>query len=100
MAASGGFTERAAGTIQILHTEPVMCPEPGEEARPQRSTRQKCRYRLIRSPNFVRQVRSQSDDTSRDYILVTEARACLFYWECEFSAGNFLCASSLHSAAL
>lgn len=32
MAASGGFTERAAGTIQILHTEPIMCPAPGEEA--------------------------------------------------------------------
>jgi polysaccharide export outer membrane protein len=31
MAASGGFTERAAGTIQILHTEPLMCPELGEE---------------------------------------------------------------------
>lgn len=28
----GGFTERASGTIQILHTEPVMCPRPGEEA--------------------------------------------------------------------
>lgn len=27
-----GFTERASGTIQILHTEPVMCPGPGEEA--------------------------------------------------------------------
>lgn len=32
MATSGGLTERASGTIQILHTEPVMCPEPGEEA--------------------------------------------------------------------
>ncbi len=30
--AAGGFSERAAGTIQILHTEPVMCPEPGQEA--------------------------------------------------------------------
>jgi polysaccharide biosynthesis/export protein len=29
---SGGFTERASGTIQILHTEPVMCPAPGEIA--------------------------------------------------------------------
>ena len=29
---AGGFTERASGTIQILHTEPVMCPAPGEEA--------------------------------------------------------------------
>src|SRR6266850_5227486 len=32
MAVSGGFTERASGTIQILHTEPLMCPGPGEEA--------------------------------------------------------------------
>ena len=31
IAASGGFTERAAGTIQILHTEPVLCPEAGDE---------------------------------------------------------------------
>jgi len=31
IAAAGGFTERAAGTIQILHTEPVMCPEAGQE---------------------------------------------------------------------
>src|ERR1700752_40550 len=31
IAASGGFTERAAGTIQILHTEPVMCPDVGQE---------------------------------------------------------------------
>jgi polysaccharide biosynthesis/export protein len=32
IAASGGFTEKAAGTIQILHTEPLLCPGPGEEA--------------------------------------------------------------------
>ena len=32
IAASGGFTEKAAGTIQILHTEPVLCPEAGEDA--------------------------------------------------------------------
>ena len=31
IAASGGITEKAAGTIQILHTEPVLCPGPGEE---------------------------------------------------------------------
>jgi len=31
IAAAGGFTERASGTIQILHTEPVLCPAPGEE---------------------------------------------------------------------
>ena len=32
IAASGGITEKAAGTIQILHTESVLCPGPGEEA--------------------------------------------------------------------
>ena len=31
IAASGGFTDKAAGTIQILHTEPIMCPEAGDE---------------------------------------------------------------------
>jgi polysaccharide export outer membrane protein len=31
---SGGLTERANGDIQILHTEPVMCLEPGEVAEP------------------------------------------------------------------
>ena len=32
VAAAGGFTDRAAGTIQILHTEPVMCPDSSEQA--------------------------------------------------------------------
>jgi len=31
---SGGITERANGDIQILHQEPVMCPEPGEVVEP------------------------------------------------------------------
>jgi polysaccharide biosynthesis/export protein len=31
IAASGGFTESASGTIQILHTEPVLCPQQGDE---------------------------------------------------------------------
>lgn len=30
IATSGGITERANGRIQVLHTEPVMCPETGE----------------------------------------------------------------------
>jgi polysaccharide biosynthesis/export protein len=32
IAASGGITEKSAGTIQILHTEPLLCPGPGEQA--------------------------------------------------------------------
>jgi polysaccharide biosynthesis/export protein len=31
---SGGYTERANGDIQVLHMEPVMCPEPGEVEEP------------------------------------------------------------------
>jgi polysaccharide biosynthesis/export protein len=31
IAASGGITDKAAGTIQILHTEALLCPGPGEE---------------------------------------------------------------------
>jgi protein involved in polysaccharide export with SLBB domain len=30
LASAGGVTERASGTIQIVHTEPEMCPEPGD----------------------------------------------------------------------
>ncbi|HEY0407843.1 MAG TPA: polysaccharide biosynthesis/export family protein [Pyrinomonadaceae bacterium] len=30
LANAGGTTERANGKIQVLHTEAVMCPEPGE----------------------------------------------------------------------
>jgi polysaccharide export outer membrane protein len=32
LATSGGVTDAAGGDIQIFHTEPLMCPEPGEEA--------------------------------------------------------------------
>lgn len=34
IAASGGLTERANGDIQVLHTEPVRCPEQGEVVEP------------------------------------------------------------------
>jgi polysaccharide biosynthesis/export protein len=30
IARSGGITERASGTVQVIHTQPEMCPEPGE----------------------------------------------------------------------
>ncbi|HZH90068.1 MAG TPA: SLBB domain-containing protein [Pyrinomonadaceae bacterium] len=29
---SGGVTEQQSGTIQIIHTQPLLCPEPGELA--------------------------------------------------------------------
>src|SRR5216684_539881 len=30
IARSGGVTERASGTVQVIHTQPEMCAEPGE----------------------------------------------------------------------
>lgn len=33
-ALSGGTTERSNGRIQITHTEPLMCPEPGDDTSP------------------------------------------------------------------
>lgn len=74
MAASGGFTERAAGTIQILHTEPVMCPEPGQEAEaaPLDGTK------LPLSVVMISDLRAGKPDANPvirpgDFILVTEA---------------------------
>lgn len=45
---SGGFTERASGSIQILHTEPVMCPEPGETEEPAMSSDGKVSLQLYK----------------------------------------------------
>lgn len=74
MAASGGFTERAAGTIQILHTEPVMCPGPGEEKEAAKIDGTKVPLQVVR----ISELRAGKTDANPiirpgDYILVTEA---------------------------
>jgi len=74
MAVSGGFTERAAGTIQILHTEPLMCPDPGEEreAAPIDGTRIPLQIVKI---SDLRAGKAEANPIIRpgDYVLVTEA---------------------------
>jgi len=74
MAVSGGFTERAAGTIQILHTEPLMCPEAGEEAEaaPIDGTRIPLQVVTI---SDLRSGKPEANPVIRpgDYVLVTEA---------------------------
>jgi len=74
MAVSGGFTERAAGTIQILHTEPLMCPEAGEEgeAAPIDGTRIPLQVVKI---SDLRAGKLDANPVIRpgDYVLVTEA---------------------------
>jgi polysaccharide export outer membrane protein len=74
MAVSGGFTERAAGTIQILHTEPLMCPEPGEEADAQPIDGTKIPLQVVKIAD-LRGGKLEANPVIRpgDYILVTEA---------------------------
>jgi polysaccharide export outer membrane protein len=74
MAVSGGFTERAAGTIQILHTEPLMCPEPGEEAEAAPIDGTRIPLQIVK----IADLRAGKQDANPiirpgDYVLVTEA---------------------------
>ena len=74
MAVSGGFTERASGTIQIIHTEPLMCPGPGEEteARPIDWTNNP--LQVIKISDLSRnKVEANPFIRPGDFILVTEA---------------------------
>jgi polysaccharide biosynthesis/export protein len=74
MAVSGGFTERAAGTIQILHTEPLMCPEPGEEAEAAPIDGTKIPLHIVKISD-LRAGKTEANPVIRpgDYVLVTEA---------------------------
>ncbi|HEV8370155.1 MAG TPA: polysaccharide biosynthesis/export family protein [Pyrinomonadaceae bacterium] len=74
MAASGGFTERASGTIQILHTEPLMCPDPGEEAEAAPIDGTKIPLQIIQIAD-LRSGKPEANPIIRpgDYVLVTEA---------------------------
>jgi polysaccharide export outer membrane protein len=74
MAASGGFTERASGTIQILHTEPIMCPEPGEEAAAAPIEGTKIPLEIVKVDD-LKAGRAEANPFIRpgDYIIVTEA---------------------------
>jgi polysaccharide export outer membrane protein len=74
IAVSGGFTERASGTIQILHTEPLMCPEPGEEEEAKPIDGTKIPLQIVK----IAELRTGKVDANPvirpgDYVLVTEA---------------------------
>ena len=74
MAVSGGFTEKAAGTIQILHTEPLMCPEPGEEADAVPIDGTTIPLQIVKIAD-LRAGKKEANPVIRpgDYVLVTEA---------------------------
>jgi polysaccharide biosynthesis/export protein len=71
---SGGFTDRASGTIQILHTEPLMCPLPGEEALAAPIDDTKVPFEVIKISE-LRAGKGQANPVVRpgDYVMVTEA---------------------------
>ena len=74
MAVSGGFTERASGTIQILHTEPLMCPEAGEEAEAAPIDGTRIPLTIVKIAD-LRAGKVDANPVIRpgDYVLVTEA---------------------------
>lgn len=74
VAAAEGFNERASGTIQILHTEPLMCPQPGEEALAKPFDQGEAPRELVRIADLKAGI-SEANPVIRpgDYVTVTEA---------------------------
>jgi polysaccharide export outer membrane protein len=91
IAVSGGFTERASGTIQILHTEPLMCPGPGEEdlAKPIEGT--DIPLQIVKIAE-LRAGRADANPVIRpgDYVLVTEAEPVYIYGAVVSPTGVYL----------
>ena len=74
MAVSGGFTERASGTIQIIHTEPLMCPAPGEEKEAQPIDWNNNPLQVIKISDLSRNKPGANPFIRPgDYVVVTEA---------------------------
>jgi polysaccharide export outer membrane protein len=88
---SGGFTERAAGTIQILHTEPLMCPEPGEEADAAPIDATKIPLVVVKISE-LRSGKVEANPVVRpgDYVLVTEAEPIYITGSVNIPGGVYL----------
>ena len=101
MAVSGGFTERASGTIQILHTEPLMCPEPGEEAESTPIDGTRIPLNIIKIAD-LRSGKTEANPVIRpgDYVLVTEAEPIYITGSVMSPAGIFLREGLMLSRAL
>ena len=91
MAVSGGFTERASGTIQILHTEPLMCPEPGEETQAAPIDGTKIPLSIVKIAD-LRAGKVEANPVIRpgDYVLVTEAEPVYITGSVQAPGGVYL----------
>jgi len=91
MVVSGGFTERASGTIQIFHTEPLMCPQPGEEAEATPIDSTKIPLQIVKLADLkVGKPEANPFIRPGDYILVTEAEPVYITGSVIAPQGNFL----------
>jgi polysaccharide export outer membrane protein len=101
MAVSGGFTERASGTIQILHTEPLMCPEPGEEAESRPIDGTKIPLQIVKIAD-LRSGNVEANPIIRpgDYVLVTEAEPIYITGSVVSPSGVYLRENLMLSRAL
>jgi protein involved in polysaccharide export with SLBB domain len=74
IAAAGGTTDRAAGSVQILHTEPVLCPQPGQEADALPLDGTRLPLQIVKLAD-LKSGKLESNPTIRpgDYVLVSEA---------------------------
>src|ERR1700752_2483902 len=91
IAVSGGFTERASGTIQILHTEPLMCPDPGEEEEAKPIDGTKIPLQIVKITE-LRTGKPEANPIIRpgDYVLVTEAEPVYITGSVMSPSGVFL----------
>ena len=73
---AGGWTDRASGTIQIMHTEPEMCPEPKEIFQPAAATTAPDNFGImIFKLRDLKAGKQEADPYIRpgDIVIVTEA---------------------------
>ena len=101
MAVSGGFTERASGTIQILHTEPLMCPQPGEEAEAAPIDGTRIPLQIVKIAD-LRAGKIDANPVIRpgDYVLVTEAEPVYITGSVQSPGGVYLRDQLMLSRAL
>jgi polysaccharide biosynthesis/export protein len=73
---AGGSTDRASGTVQIMHTEPEMCPQPGEIFQKTAASSNEGDFGLtIYRLSDLKKGKEESDPFIRpgDIVIVTEA---------------------------
>jgi polysaccharide biosynthesis/export protein len=72
---AGGWTEHASGTIQIMHTEPEMCPDPSEVFQKTALSSNGTFGITVFKINDLKMGREEADPVIRpgDIVIVTEA---------------------------